>query len=45
MRTIVLFLLLAIFAIIAFALIGKIIGNIPHIFDFKVDHTHTDEED
>jgi hypothetical protein len=30
---------------ILFALIYKIIGNIPHTLDFKHDHTHEDEED
>ena len=37
--------LLMIAAGILFALIYKIIGNIPHALDFKHDHTHDDEED
>jgi hypothetical protein len=45
MRTIGLILLIIIVAGILFALIGKIIGNIPQTLDFKLDRTHENEED
>jgi hypothetical protein len=45
MRTISLTLLIIFVAGVLFALICKIIGNIPQILDFKIDHTHDDEED
>ncbi len=37
--------LLVIITGILFALIYKIIGNIPHTLEFKPDHTHDNEED
>jgi len=45
MRTVGLILLIIIVAGILFALIGKIIGNIPQTLDFKLDRTHENEED
>ena len=45
MRTIILTLLGIIIFSATLIFIGKIIGDIPHMIDFKKDATHRDEED
>lgn len=45
MRTIILILFAIILLITVLYYIYKIIGNIPHIFDFKQNQTHDNEEE